>query len=148
MVALLAIGLGGYAQETSLASGGEAIANDGKVSYSIGQTFYTSASGGDGSVAQGVQQAPAISDVSVFEDVEAIGLTAFPNPTTDYVVLDVANSAALSYQLYNLKGELLKENEVTQNQAKVSLAGLPAGSYLLKVADEKKAIKVFKIVKN
>jgi hypothetical protein len=50
--------------------------------------------------------------------------------------------------LYNLKGELLKENEVTQNQAKVSLAGLPAGSYLLKVADEKEAMKVFKIVKN
>jgi hypothetical protein len=56
-VAFLLIGLGGLsAQESVNGSGGDATGTGGTSSYSIGQVVYTTATGTNGSVAQGVQQ--------------------------------------------------------------------------------------------
>ena len=55
--AFLLLGLGGLqAQESPTAAGGEATGSGGTASYSIGQVVYTTNTGTNGSVAQGVQQ--------------------------------------------------------------------------------------------
>tara|TARA_B100000809_G_scaffold261731_1_gene311193 strand:- start:3129 stop:3599 length:471 start_codon:yes stop_codon:yes gene_type:complete len=149
LFAFLAVGVTAYAQETTLTTGGNANGNEGTVSYSIGQAIYANASGEDGSVSQGVQQAFDVSDVTGFEEVEDVNLSAFPNPTTDYVMLDIARSTeGMTYQLFNLEGELIKESEVTQSQTQVSLAAYPTGVYLLKLINNDEELKAFKIIKH
>ncbi len=55
--AFLLLGLGGLqAQENTIATGGEATGAGRTASYSVGQVVYTTATGANGSVAQGVQQ--------------------------------------------------------------------------------------------
>ena len=69
---LLGLGLTGLqAQESINTTGGNATGDGGSASYSIGQMVYTTTTGDDGSVAQGVQQAFEIYVLGV-EDLEEI----------------------------------------------------------------------------
>ena len=58
---LLGIIGGLHAQESPTAAGGEATGTGGTSSYSVGQVVYTTATGTNGSLAQGVQQPYEIS---------------------------------------------------------------------------------------
>ena len=64
LTALLLLGIGfnqGYAQQATTASGGDASGSGGSVAHSVGQTVYTTNTGSNGSVAQGVEQPYEIS---------------------------------------------------------------------------------------
>ena len=50
-----------YAQQATTASGGDASGSGGSVAHSVGQTVYTTNTGSNGSVAQGVEQPYEIS---------------------------------------------------------------------------------------
>ncbi|MEJ5266144.1 MAG: hypothetical protein WHT29_12590, partial [Bacteroidales bacterium] len=91
-IILLGLGLTGLqAQESVNATGGNAFGSGGSVSYSVGQVVYTTNSGTNGSVAQGVQQPYEISVVTGLEEAKGINLSvsAYPNPTTDYLTLRI-----------------------------------------------------------
>jgi hypothetical protein len=74
-----------HAQESVNTAGGNASGSGGSVSYSVGQIVYTTNTGDNGTVAQGVQQAYEISAVTGIEEANNISLivSAYPNPTTD-----------------------------------------------------------------
>jgi hypothetical protein len=151
-VLLLILGLKGLnAQEAIITSGGNASGEDGSVSYSLGQVFYSTQMGDNGSVAQGVQQPYEISVVSSIE--EAYGITlqvsAFPNPTADYLMLRVENYSRenLSYQLFDLSGKLLERGRMEEELTTISMQKLTPALYLLRVLDSTKEIKTFKIIK-
>ena len=73
------------AQEGILPAGGNASGNIGSASYSIGQVFYITSSGTNGSVAQGVQQPYEISVITGMDEFKDMKLEcyAFPNPATN-----------------------------------------------------------------
>ena len=73
-----------FAQNAVTVSGGEANGNSGSVSYSIGQTFYSTNVGSNGQVSEGVQQPYEIYDVTEVQSTisDVISLSAFPNPTS------------------------------------------------------------------
>jgi len=99
-VLLLGLGLTGLQAQTNVnATGGNASGNGGSVSYSVGQVVYTTHKGSNGSVAQGVQQPYEIS-VAGIDEANGISLrvTAYPNPTTDYLTLEIDASTSLSIQ--------------------------------------------------
>ena len=94
-ILLFGIGLTGLQAQTSgNATGGNASGSGGSVSYSVGQVVYTTNIGTNGSVAQGVQQPYEISVVTAIEQTKTINLlvTAYPNPATDYLTLNISNS--------------------------------------------------------
>jgi hypothetical protein len=145
------------AQDAIPASGGNATGIGGSVSYSVGQVVYTTTTGTNGSVAQGVQQPFEISVVTGIENSMKINLScsAYPNPTTTQLTLKVENieNENLSYQLYNISGKLLENKKVEANETTVDLGHRPVATYLLKVVQTNhtstpKEIKTFKIVKN
>ncbi len=75
-----------YAQQAVPASGGDAVGSGGSSSYTVGQVLYTTNSGANGSVAQGIQQPYEISTLVGLEVTEInLKLSAYPNPT-NYVV--------------------------------------------------------------
>ncbi len=150
---LFVLGLTGLqAQESINASGNNASGGEGSVSYSVGQIVYTTNTGTPGSVSQGVQQPFEISIVTGLDEAKCINLsvTAYPNPTTDYLTLrigefDISN---LSYQLYDLNGKLLRNEKLSGNATQINMRNYVPSTYFVKVITGNQSIKTFKIIKN
>jgi len=139
------------AQEAVSTSGGDATGTGGSVSYSVGQIVYTTNTGTNGSVVQGVQQPFEISVVNAIEEAKSISLNclAFPNPTTDLLTLKIENYQIenLSYQLYDINGKLLFNKKISSYETSIPMESVPSANYFLKVTDNNKEIKTFKIIK-
>lgn len=150
---LLVLGLTGLqAQESVNASGGEAFGTGGSASYSVGQVFYRSNTGTNGSVTQGMQQPFEISIVTGLEEAQVINLSvsAYPNPTTDYLILKVENysNLSLSYLLFNMDGKLLENKKISGFETSIVMGNYIPSTYFLKVKANNKEVKIFKIIKN
>ncbi len=151
-VIILALGLTGLqAQESVTVTGRDATGSGGSVSYSVGQVVYQTHTGTNGSVSEGVQQPYEISVVTAIDETQGINLSvsAYPNPINDYLTLNVDDfeSSILSYQLYDIRGKLLRSKRITGKQTTISMSNLVHGTYLVKVIHSEKEIKIFKIVK-
>lgn len=147
------LGLTGLqAQESINTTGGNASGAGGTASYSVGQVVYTTNTGTNGSLAQGVQQPFEISIVMSIPEAKGINLSvsAYPNPTTDLLILEVKDfgNSALSFQLYDMQGKLLETKTITGNKTNIVTSNLMPANYFVKVLENNKEIKVFKILKN
>ena len=149
LVCLLFATISTYSQETIPASGGDATGSGGTSSYSVGQLVYTTNTSSNGSVTQGVQQSIELFNLSNPE-LTVLTLTAYPNPTTDYVVLALTNSTLtdLSYALYDLQGRLVHKGKVNEDTTQIPMQHLESAVYLLKVNQNNQELKSFKIIKN
>jgi hypothetical protein len=148
--AFLLLGLGGlHAQESINGSGGEATGTGGTASYSVGQIVYTTATGSNGSVAQGVQQPYEIQVVTgVNETSINLEMSVYPNPTTNYLTLLTESSKNLSFQLIDLQGKVIESKNVVNNSTNITLEGQPAATYFLNVTKNNQIVKTFKVIKN
>ncbi|NCC99705.1 MAG: T9SS type A sorting domain-containing protein [Bacteroidia bacterium] len=152
-VLLLGLGLTGLNAQTSVnATGGNASGSGGSASYSVGQVVYKTHTGTTGSVAEGVQQPYEISAVTGIEEAIGINLSvsAYPNPTTDYLTLEVKefDLSNLCFQLYDMQGKLLQSEKLIGSQTSIAMNNLVAATYFVKVVQESKEVKTFKIIKN
>ena len=140
----------GYAQQASTASGGDPSGSGGSVAYSVGQIVYTTHAGTTGSVMQGVHQPYEISTTTGLNETGVnLNLSAYPNPTTNYVILQIDNcDNAFSYQLFDMSGKLLESRQVTLNVTTIAMDELAMATYFLKVTQNNHEIKTFKIIKN
>jgi len=152
-ILFLGIGLTGlHAQEAIPATGGNASGSGGSASYSVGQVVYQTNTGTNGSVAEGVQQPYEISVVTALDETEGITLqySAYPNPANDLVTLNINTSLGIqnmAYQLYDFSGKLLEESKITGNETDVLMKNLVSSTYFLKIIENNKEVKIFKIVK-
>ena len=140
------------AQVTVPATGGNATGSGGSVSYTVGQICYSTISGTNGSVVQGVQQPFEISVVTGIEETKGIVLicTAYPNPTSDFLTLKVENydNKSLSYELFDVSGNLLENKKIEGTEITIPFGERSPSVYFLKVTDKNKVVKTFKIIKN
>lgn len=140
------------AQEAVITAGGEATGSGGSVSYSVGQLVYTTFTGDNKSIAQGVQQSYEISIVSGIKLNTSldISLTAYPNPTSDYLMLQIKDyrDEKLTYTLLDISGRQITGNLITNSQTMIQMRHLPAAAYLIHISDENQRTKTFKILKN
>jgi hypothetical protein len=163
---LFGIGLTGLqAQTTVNTGGGNTSGAQGSVNYTIGQTVYTTTTGTDGSVAQGVQQPFEISVISGIDEAKSIGLnwTVHPNPVADNLRLTLGDlnelyHDILYYQLIDISGKILVTKQITASETTVPMNGLVSANYFLRVYSTKKSgqnttkenqkvMKTFKILK-
>lgn len=138
--------------QSAIVTTGKSISSSGgSVSYTIGQIAYTTQTGYGGTVAQGIQQAYEIIVVTGVE-VKEINLQClvYPNPAEEFLNLKVENYkfGQLRYQLFDVGGKLLKENTIDGTETTILLENLKPAAYFLKVIDQSKEIKIFKVIKN
>lgn len=148
-VLLVGFNLSAQAQQAATASGGNASGSGGSVAYTVGQVVYTTNTGSNGSVAQGVQQAYEISIVLGVENHQIHLIQAYPNPTINYLTLNVGDSdlASLNYQLYDITGKLIESKRIASSIETINMEILPSAIYFLKVTNNIKEVKTFKIIK-
>lgn len=157
-----------FAQETVSSTGGNATGSGGTASYTVGQAAYTTITGSNGSVAQGVQQPFEISVATSLEEAGDITLewSAYPNPASDYLKLSLKNPETsgltvdnLNYQLYDFYGKLLLNEKLDGYESTISMGTFPSGIYFLKIVEKQgtasqqvklsqKELKTFKIIKH
>ena len=136
-------------------SGGNATGSGGSVSYSVGQVFYTTVSGTNASVSEGVQQPYEISVFTGLKDNTAIDLlyTVYPNPTSGKLTLKLDATTlpdvkSMIYQLYDVNGKLIRSDQLKEKETSIEMSDLNTSSYYLRIIKSKKVIKTFKITKN
>ena len=138
------------AQESANSSGGDATGSSGTVAYSVGQVVYTTNTGSNGSVALGVQHAYEIFTIGIKETELNISLTAFPNPTTENLTLQISdyNNEKLSYQLFDMQGKQLSNGQIVAQQTQIDMNSLPTATYFVNIVNqENKKVQSFKINK-
>ena len=140
------------AQNAITVSGGNASGSSGSASYTIGQIVYTTNANSNGSIAQGVQQPYEISVVTAVEKALDISLemVVYPNPATDLIKLKISNYDIqnLRYQLFDTNGSVLQDNKIEGNETSIIMTNYVSATYFLKVTDNNKVVKTFKIIKH
>lgn len=141
----------GLSQEAIPASGGDASGSGGTLSFTVGQLVYSSNSGSNGFVAEGVQQPYEISTtVGIELSTISLDFIAYPNPTINNIVISIKdfNNEKLNYQLYDMSGKLLKSNKVNAINTTIDMSELPVSNYVLNINNDSSIIKSFKIIKS
>lgn len=139
-------------QEAIPVTGGEAFGSGGSVSFSIGQTFFSSHLHDSGIVTEGVQQPYELFIITNIDEIDGIELlmSAYPNPVNDLLNLKVekAHQEEMSWQLYNMAGTLIDSGRITSTITDISMLDKKTSVYFLKVIQNNREIKTFKIIKN
>jgi hypothetical protein len=139
-------------QETIATTGGNFTGSGGSVSYTIGQVAFSTVSGTNGSIVQGVQQPYEIYVLTSVENTEEITLDwiVYPNPTENTIKLSVDSPDfdKMFCRLYDIKGRLILDMKVEGEETEISMNNLVPSIYILKVFKNKKELKTFKIIKN
>lgn len=145
-------GISLHAQNAIPATGGNANGAGGTSSFTVGQVFYTTETETTGTITHGVQQPFEILVLTAIEEASEVILecSVYPNPTTNLLILKIGNydKEKLSYLLFDINGKHLKINKVMSGETQIEMEKLASGTYFLKVFDNNKEVKTFKIIKN
>ncbi|MBU1012335.1 MAG: T9SS type A sorting domain-containing protein [Bacteroidetes bacterium] len=129
--------------------GGYSENGQGSISFSIGEVIIQTIAHGDLCLTQGFCQTnitiTAISEIKGLD----YELMAYPNPTKNYVILKIGieNLRKLKFILYDANGRLILMKEIISDETQIPFNFLIPANYYLKIFDELKELKTFKIVK-
>ena len=139
------------AQVAITTAGGSSSGSMGSVSYTIGQVVYSSSLTSSGNITAGVQQPYEITMITEIKEAKDIELfiSAFPNPTFDNVTLKIDNYTFEKRicNLTDINGKQLISLKIINKETSVKLTNLKPSTYFMKILDNNKEIKVFKIIK-
>lgn len=147
---LIGMTIGLSAQSSTSASGGEAKGLGGSVSYTVGQTAIGVASDNRRSITEGIQQTYSYS-VIAGKNVKEIDvfIAAYPNPASTTLTLRIegVDVTQFRYQLTDLVGKVLLEQNVIGELTSIPMDERANGAYILQVSKGTSVVKSFQIVK-
>ena len=74
----------------------------------------------------------------------------YPNPTTDNLTIDLQKTSNLqntNIYIYNIQGQLVHQQQITQLKTELNISGLTEGMYVVKVSNNENTM-ITKIIKN
>ena len=130
--------------------GGQAFNNQYSITYTIGELVSDFATDTSLNVdlTQGFNQffLNIVSVDNLFFDVD---INVFPNPTHDFLNVEVLSSHNnLSINLFDISGKLIRENDISQNKFSISFSDLAAGNYFLVFLNNNEKLKTIKVNKS
>lgn len=135
----------GFAQESLNSTGKSVSSQDYTMDYSIGQLSYSVNQNESFSINEGVIQIIIEEDILSIE--KSLGISAYPNPSTDYLIIKSAE-INLMYAMYNMNGQVLKKGIIEDTEFSINMIDLPKSTYQLLITDKNKNQRSFKIIKN
>lgn len=138
------------AQQAIPAAGGNASGSGGTVSWSAGQTSFSSFAGINGTVSEGVQQPYEISVISGARLPEiTLQCRVFPNPTEGPLVLETGvDTGTFAAILVDQRGRVINRFRAASATTSIDLSPLAPAAYYLKVTRNGRPVKTFKIIRN
>jgi hypothetical protein len=126
-----------------------------EMDYTAGEVIVTTLSDGNNFLTQGFQQPFTNSTISIPENAdENSDIQYYPNPVEDYLSISIQNakSGVYRYQVYDLLGQLLANETLTQSAngdlvIKVNFQQFATGNYFLRLMHDGELINSGKIIK-
>ncbi len=148
LIGLWATGL--CAQQSLSVAGFSHSNSSGMLSWNIGELMTETMESNGLVLTQGLYQTRLEVTTSTEQSFTLYDITAFPNPAQDFIhiVVNYPDLQGMYYSLYNNKGVLLKEGDITNSITKVDLEHFPPSVYFIQVKDKMKMLQTFKIIKN
>ncbi len=117
------------------------------ISWTLGEPVIETVSNTSNVLTQGFQQTK-LTVSEIFEiNSKNISISLFPNPTQDFVNLEVDNYNNLTFQLFSFNGKLIQTNKLSSKNTEIKMTNLSAATYFLKILNNNKLIKTYKIIK-
>jgi len=81
------------------------------------------------------------SNTIVLGNDESTSINIYPIPANNYINVEVVNGNKYGVvNIYNINGMLVKAANIQGNEMEINISDLPAGSYIIRVEDEKEAM--------
>ena len=136
-----------FSQNAILSSGNNADSSFGTTTYSVGLIHYKEAVGTGGSSSTGTQIAYEILTLSTQDVENKISIQVFPNPTSDYIYINLAKKEDLTYKLIDISGRELSTGTISEMQSKINLSEFNSAVYILNIYKNNSSYKSYKIIK-
>lgn len=81
---------------------------------------------------------------SVAENQLSQVLKAWPNPVSDVLNFELKNQDRAQISLYNLQGQKVKQQLLTESRSSLDLSDLPAGAYLIRMEGQAGSMRIIK----
>ena len=121
--------------------------SSGSIYFTIGECLTSTLRSNDLALTQGFHQTfLSISDIYTIGDLD-FEITVFPNPATDFITIKVEKLQDLDYIIYNMYGVVMEKKKIVETESDVSFKTLPPSIYIIKVLQNDKEIRTFKIIK-
>jgi len=139
------------AQNGAGTAGGDVEEGMYRVSYSIGQCFFTSITQEGIYISSGLQH-PTMR-ITVGTDIEEEDLNpetlVYPNPVNEWlkIKMDAPSLKDMSYALIDISGRIVERKKIEAAESIIQMAGLPRGTYVLNIYSEDYIIRTFKLIK-
>lgn len=126
-------------------SGGEGQSGGTSVEWTLGELAISSLEQGDNILTQGFHQPNLI--ITGTKGQVDIGLSLYPNPTHQWLVLEHDATTSYDYKLHSIQGQQAMNGEIVSGQNILDLTHLPSGHYILTVLSQDEILQSFKIEK-
>lgn len=131
-----------------ISSAGSAFENSsGSISFTIGECITNTLSSPAMILTQGFHQPKLVID-NLTDKLFDMDIVAFPNPVKEFVILRIEEFRGCSYALYDLTGRVIEKNEIFSSETEIDFNILMPSAYVLKVINNRKEIRTFKIIKH
>jgi len=154
-ILFICVTLSGYSQTELLKS---SISNGGantevgtiKLIYSIGENAIQETEVGALQLSEGFINSVPVGVVLGTEDfLELTGITAYPNPTVDYINLEFKELSNYDIMIFDMVGKQLGTYKTATSHFKIDMNSYSNGVYFINIKDNvNKQFKVFRIIKN
>jgi hypothetical protein len=138
-----------HAQEIVTTSGGSDQNKNLIISWTLGEPITETFSNSNFTVTQGMQQ--SLLTITIINEIteKSILISASPNPVKDLITIkiDNLNDSKFQYTLIDMRGKILEQKLIKDNNTEVSFGLYVSGIFFLKITKSEKEIKTFKIIK-
>ena len=130
--------------------GGFAVNNQFSLSYTVGEIVTDLARDTVNNIdlTQGFHQS-YISIVSVEDHDFDVDISIFPNPAVDFLNVKISDvNKANKLSMYDVSGKLLSQQQIYNNEFKISFSRVSTGNYILVFTKDDNKIKTIKVHKS
>ena len=154
LLATLNIAMFSYSQDLNHfvvgTDGGFALNNKFSLSYTVGEIVTDLARDTVNNIdlTQGFHQS-YISIVSVEDHDFDVDISIFPNPAVDFLNVKISDvNKANKLSMYDVSGKLLSQQQIYNNEFKISFSRVSTGNYILVFTKDDNKIKTIKVQKS
>lgn len=146
LIAMLLATTGAISQEV-ISSQGDSYSNtSGSIDFTLGEVIIDTETNGTNDITQGFHQTNW-NFVGLEDAAPEYSATIYPNPTSDYLNIQVNEYKEVSYVLYDSQGKLISGDSLNNEKTSVPVNELPSGGYSLVLTRNNTTLKTFKLVK-
>lgn len=135
-----------YSQSVLVPAGNNSLSPGPSLNWTIGEGITELRFDTKASISGEFQQSIITSGQSL--SVSVSGITIYPNPASEFIVLEAEDYKNLSYSLYDSKARVLRNNKISDKITEIKLNDLLPGNYFLKIIKSDKELKTFKLIKS